>query len=446
MISDKKRDLFLKYLAKIYSQNPNLPVKEDTIYSELESFKIEDDKSSRIPKNNLVPVQTSLIKKFRNNIFGNNKYLVFENRLEKDDLDFYEEINNGMQIYIATDEKCVYKLCEMLFSFFLDNDIICQAKLNQTLGADCLSVCIPSNKVDLVLNYISTLEQSKEINYQPSNMPNPFLLNIGNTGITKKTDLSYTYIVSLLLKDYFENKRDTSTLDSVSSADFYTFICRVIEDCNSNPFMLNKYSNGHNESFLTIINLLKKNLNGTLTLEELFNCKEVKEEKGLYADIDKEIVLTLISRLEQLSDIKKMHKVVSKYCKTGDIRLFTRKKKIRETIADLYPAKIFKEIIEDIGFNALVEASSETLDKFGYEQLIYAINILLNSKEKALYLGGFTNQNNVRSKLGFVIPRDLLIECIKNKLALEEREFNSSEIAGMLNSYTEEKKSHLVIA
>ena len=71
-----------------------------------------------------------------------------------------------------------------------------------------------------------------------------------------------------------------------------------------------------------------------------------------------------------------------------------------------------KNIISDIGWKALIFAAKVTYDKYGEEQLFDAIKNVFNGDG----IIEFTNDNEARSRLGLVIPLQLLREVITCKL------------------------------
>ena len=83
-----------------------------------------------------------------------------------------------------------------------------------------------------------------------------------------------------------------------------------------------------------------------------------------------------------------------------------------------FTAKDTLEIISRIGYKALITASKTTYDKNGKEQLKTAIEELFNNKS----LLSFTNDDYTRSRLGLVIPKELLKKVIISKL--EEKNMN----------------------
>ena len=118
-----------------------------------------------------------------------------------------------------------------------------------------------------------------------------------------------------------------------------------------------------------------------------------------------------------------------KYIQTGEINLFTRKDVIRQIISKekFLPNKL-KEIISEMGWNALVSAAKETNEKYGKEQVIFGINTLINNHQ----ITGFTNDNNTRSYLGLIIPLNLLIEVIEKKVKEANTELTPDSITSIL--------------
>lgn len=454
MTNVEKRNLFLKYLAKIYSQNPDFPIFEDTIYRELTSFVIKDEKQRVIPKTNLVPVQTALGREYQKNTWNHSYFLIFENRNGSSDKDFYDKICKSIKLYISVDEKDVYQLSQKLFDFLLKENIVCQAKVAQEMRNDCLVARVETKedarKVTEYINSLKFIDKENKKEYTPVNRPNPFLLGEDKVSVTIDGRLSYNSVVSSLIRDYLQEKRNTNQMhqDNVSSEDFALYVSKILEMSKRDPSVANMYSKGENRSFLIVTNILKKNLENSLSFEELLDFQglhDVKENTIIpskYSEETKRTVKEIIARLGQKYDnLETLHKnILLEYFKSGNTRVFTRDYNIRNTIIDNYPPQVLKDIVSELGFDSLVNAAEETIKKYNYEQLVYAVHKLINSKEGQYDIDGFTNQNNVRSVLGYIAPGELLVETIKRRIEQNGKSYTDEDIASMLSYYIEEKR------
>ena len=157
---------------------------------------------------------------------------------------------------------------------------------------------------------------------------------------------------------------------------------------------------------------------------------------------EKQIVINIIAKLEEKYNLEEAHLRILTYFEKGNVNIFTRDYGIRKIIQERFTPVKLKEIISEIGFSALIDASYETLKKYDYNQLEYAIKILLKEIENKKSLEGFTNKNDVRSRLGFIIPELLLVEVMKSKASELGITPTAENIANMLNEYVNEKRNN----
>lgn len=420
---NNKREVFLKYLAKIYKQNPNLSICCDTIYYELSKFNSSncnnENEYQRIKDTNLLSVQVKLNNYFQNNsslnIFSNGYYLIIENRENKDTFSFYNIINNSIKIYIPIDSNSLYKFSIALINFLIKEKIIMQYRLAKEIRNDTIILNVYAKEDAIkVEKYFSELKIKSEIE------PNPFILQNNNLAFTLDKSLSYTSVLSKLLALYFEDKKRTNKLDLVNTDNLINFLTKqlkIMTGCAKTSVM-NKYkikSLKEYDSFVIISEIILKTLENKLTLEELFNYqnnKETSDFKEKECKGDKEKILYVIDRLSNIYNLNDVHLIIMKYIETGNKSLFSREENIRKVIIESFPPEKLKKIISEMGWNALISATYETYHKYGYDQSIYAINELLEKND----ISSFTNDNSTRSYLGMIIPIELLKNIIKEKL------------------------------
>ena len=123
--------------------------------------------------------------------------------------------------------------------------------------------------------------------------------------------------------------------------------------------------------------------------------------------------------------IHEVHDRIIKFIDTGDYTLFTRagEKNIRAIMYNNFTPRDTLEIISRIGYKALIDVSRITYKKNGEEQLFTAINELFNDGT----LVSFSNDDYARSRLGLIIPPELLKKVVVKKL--EENEMSISSIS-----------------
>lgn len=441
-----ERELFLRYLVDIYSQNPDLPILRDTIYVELLRFYICDGKQNRTPFDSLVGVQLKLKNKFGSDnginkyMSSNGDFLAIENRLGKNDDDYLSDIYNGIKLYVSVEADDIYKVSELLFNYMIDNGIVMQCKVSKEMRNDAL-VCRVTTKEDA----LKVSEYLNSLNYNSNVRPNPFLYDNGKVSIAIDGTLSYNVTLSRLLKEYLWLKRNNHTMEKGAqdkefsfSEDFGRFIMSQIEFLKSpqkKAFMdLYEIDNETKyKDFIRICELISNNLKDSLKIEELFGYQDDKNTRfdnseELVFEQDEDKILYIVNTLASYYSIDHVHELIMNFVKTGDYNIFTRdygglRNIIRNILENNFNKDDVKDIISNLGWRAFVSASRVTYDKYGEEQLFAAVKDVFNGAG----ILEFTNDNDVRSYLGLVIPYELLREVIISKL--EDNNMNISSIS-----------------
>lgn len=430
----EERELFLKYIVDVYFKNLNISVSSDIIYHELSRFNVNNGENSVIDNDSLIGVQLGLNNKFKNNSKVNTftsrdgYFWAIENRCGKEDKEFLSDMYNSIKIYISVDLENIYKISELLFNFMIKEKIVMQCKISKSMRNDAL-VCRVSGReaATKVCEYLESL------NYESKIKPNPFLMENGKTYMAMDGRLSYNYTLATLLKQYFNTKKSKKQLDGVSCEQFNKFVKEQIRMLGSGQrkYYIDLYGLNTEEKykdFMMICNLISKNLDNSLSLEQLYEYGDIrsltgKVEKNKYSKQDEDKILYVINGLTNYYSITDVHRIIMKYIETGDVKYFTRKDDIRTIVSDNFDANDVKKIISNLGYNAFVSASRITYDKYGEEQLFAAIKDLFNGDG----LKKFTNDYGARSRLGLVIPYQLLKEVIVSKLT--ENGLNVSSIS-----------------
>ena len=431
----EEREIFLKHLKDIYLQNPDLPISSETIYMELLKLAVIDGKKTEINFDGLVGVQVVLNNKYRNNTIVNTftssdgNFWAIENRMGKSDIEYLTDMYNGIKLYVPVQIDNLCKVAENLFNFMIKENIVMQCKISKEMRTDAL-VCRVRTKDDAIKisNYLDSLS------YKSNVRPNPFLYDNGNVCMAIDGTLSYNSIISRLLEQYLYTKRMTDTLDKVNSNDFNNFVKSQIEFLNSNQkkeFMDLYQINGEDQykDFVKIAKLLSENLEGSLTEEKLFSYQEhdyvrIGRSKENYFEQDDAKILYVINTLATYYSIDYVHKIIMGFIQTGKYNLFTRKigevGGVRAIIENNFSSNDVKRIISELGWKSLISASKVTYDKYGEEQLFAAIKNVFNGEG----ILEFTNDYEVRSRLGLVVPLELLKEVIVSKLNANDMNIN----------------------
>lgn len=436
-------EIFLEYLRDLYLQNPDLPILKDTIYVELVRFITTNGKKGSTSFDSLVGVQVQLNNKFRNNnkvntySSSNGDFWAIENRMGKNDDDFLAAMYNGIKLYIPVQADNLYKISESLFNFMINEGIIMQCKVSKEMRNDAL-VCRVKTKEDA----IKVSEYLSSIGYTSNVKPNPFLYDNGTLSMTIDGVLSFNSMVASVLKEYLYTRKMTHTLDSVSCKNFNNFVKSQIEFLNSNQkkaFMDLYQINGEEQyrDFITILKLLSENLSATLTTDKLFEYQDTDyvrlgSSKGVYFKQDEAKILYVINVLTSYYSVDYVHKMIMEFIKTNNYDLFTRKYGdyggVRTIIRNNFSSTDVKNIISDLGWKAFISASKVTYDKYGEDQLFAAIKNVFNGEG----ISEFTNDHEVRSYLGLIIPYELLKEVIVSKMHENDMSISTISLANLM--------------
>ena len=308
-----------------------------------------------------------------------------------------------------------------------------QSKIAKVLRSDAL-VCRVATVEDAkkVCDYLNNLNYKSKYRY------NSFLYENGKVGMTMDGNLSYNRTLSKLIKEYLILKKETNTLDNVSMDDLNRFINNQVELLKGDmkKYYMDLYQINSEEKykdFLMICNLVSKNLDNSLTLNELFKHQEIKKmnvnnDKKIYTKQDEDKILYVVNSLANYYSIEDVHEIIMKFICTGNVRFFTRRDDIRTIVSDNFTKEKFKNIISNLGWNAFLSACKVTCDKYGEEWLYNAIDEYLIGKR----ISGFTRDGNVRSRLGLIIPTDLLRSVINDKIKQKGVELDTFSVTSMV--------------
>lgn len=392
MTINEERELFLIAL-KNYFQTTNAKITKEKVYSLLVNSYINEGKVKLKKKESYVNIQLHLNEKFKNegkiNTFTapypTNDFLIIENRASDKDKDFKEELMNSTKLYVASDITNIYDLSSKIIKYIIKENIKVQIKIAKHSRTDAFVIRVIGEKeTNRLVEYINSLD------YQKGTKPNPLSLEIGRVNMTKDGRKSYNGRLGYYISEYLKEVKEEVSLSS-----FITYMHAQIS----------KIPKTDKDEYM-IVEIIIKNLEGTLTKEELQTYKvnplaKVNEE---IIEEDKTNILRLINRLNTYYSLDEAHARMEEYIKKKDINIFTRQNGIRRFVEDNISPTKMKAVLHEMGYNALLDAIEETLKKYDIKQVEKAIEEIL-TKEK---ISSLTNDNDVRSYLGFIIsPKEL---------------------------------------
>ncbi len=398
MTVNEEREVFLRTISSYFKKNSNIPLEQKNIYSYLASHTTKDGYLQGIPRESLVNVQLHLNEKYKglegiNTFTGpkpNNVFWVIENRGQMKDKNFYEDIKDSIKLYLPVDASNIYEVSTKVLDYIIKEGIHIQAKIAKNIRSDVFVIrVLDKDKLDKLLNYINSLD------YNSKSKPNPFALNVGRVSITKDGMMSYNTVLAEYITEYLKSEREEVTLENFKK--FMHKQINKIPSSNKNKYM--------------IVDLIIKNLENTLTLEELlsYNQKVVVDNRATQvSEEDKNNILRLINGLNVFYNLEETHKRIEMYLATGNINYFTRQNGIRKFVEEHLPVEQMRAALYEMGWSALVNSIDETYKKYGELQVIKAVERIVDVGS----IEGLTNTNNARSYLGFITSPELLQKII----------------------------------
>ena len=398
MTVNEEREVFLRTISSYLKKNSNIPLEKKYIYSYLASHTTKDGYLQGIPRESLVNVQLHLNEKYKglegiNTFTGpkpNNVFWVIENRGQMKDKNFYEGIKDSIKLYLPVDASNIYEVSTKVLDYIIKEGIHIQAKIAKNMRSDVFVIrVLDKDKLDKLLNYINSLD------YNSKSKPNPFALNVGRVSITKDGMMSYNTVLAEYITEYLKSEREEVTLENFKK--FMHKQINKIPSSNKNKYM--------------IVDLIIKNLENTLTLEELlsYNQKVVVDNRVTQvSEEDKNNILRLINGLNVFYNLEETHKRIEMYLATGNINYFTRQNGIRKFVEEYLPVEQMRAALYEMGWSALVNSIDETYKKYGELQVIKAVERIVDVGS----IEGLTNTNNARSYLGFITSPELLQKII----------------------------------
>lgn len=208
---------YLHFFAQIYKENPNMPIKEDSIYYYL----VRD----RDTKKAIMPFHQKWINDFKNT--PNIKVFVAEDWkyfCQFVNLDKNIPLNNELKLYIPVDAEHIDKAATDIFNYLAVNNIHHHSKIGRDERRDNIVVRLQNEK---------DLEPFRNFVHQNKNIrdgliqTNPFNINDGIIGYAADDKLSYNSVVTKLITNYLSEKRNNNNLDNVSYQDFFLYCSNI---------------------------------------------------------------------------------------------------------------------------------------------------------------------------------------------------------------------------
>ena len=163
---------FLKYYARIYNQNPNLPIVRDTIYHGLTTYGISDEEKKNKSIKYMFPKWI--------NYFKNSNLHVYESDMQKHFLQFHTSdgrtTEGHVKIYATFAKEDMESCVIRIFDYISKNNFATYSKVSDVVRADSIVLRMVNPKeADKVINFINNDQYLSG----KARKTNPFLMKVG---------------------------------------------------------------------------------------------------------------------------------------------------------------------------------------------------------------------------------------------------------------------------
>jgi len=403
-----------------------------------------------IPEN-LINIQIKLSSKYDNDkrlnrVDRKNNGIEFwgiENLCGKDNTDLKQKLFDGIKIYIPVEAEKICWITEQIINFTLIENIPMQIKVSKEMRNDAVTMRVIAKedalKIEDFLN--------RKLDYQTGINPNPFLYKQGKIAFTYDGNLSFNSTVSKLLNNYIISRKNKGLLEIVSADDFLNYIKehKTIINGQDKKFYCDYYNlidGSRYENFNKIIEILIKNIEGTMTLEGIFKMQEIERTNSYYYEITDErikLAYDIADTLENycikvLNKPEEQKKILQQFIYTGSFESFPENDNIRNNIRDNFTLELFKEVI----WTLIVRVLKDTCDKYGNLQYEAAITNLMYDSSEDLKL--LTNEKQNRSYLCKLASKNIIKKIIEDKVMQYNKNYTINDILDIMAEEIEKQK------
>lgn len=449
MNREQKINDFLKYFAKIFSQNPDLIISEDLIYAQLKLYNLtKEEINDGSIENNFI----NWGYRFSNNqnlvVFQSNSqpgFLQFQNRRNKDD--------NYVKLYLSYSKDKIYDCVNKIFDFISSNNMSTASKVAKALRSD--SLVLRMANFDDAIKVMDFINNDPELNFYAKET-NPFLIKNGKVGMAYDENLSYNATLAMLLSNYYNYCKNNNLLGNVSMYHFKEYVSlyysntfkninnlREFTRMNNFSKMSNRFNSVGDEivNYENIIKFIIMSLNENISIEQFRQCynncinKNNNEIMASYYNkslsngfISKESVeqqdVNIFNKYIEIASrkysVEEMLGYLNSYI-SGNITAITRDRDLRQLFKiHMTPKKIlaitnnnvslyinnylnqknvrndsnYQETLTSSYYDLFINACMATYNKYGRKQLYQAL--VSGTLGDYQY---FTNDNNYRDNL-----------------------------------------------
>ena len=285
---------------------------------------------------------------------------------------------NPIKIYLSVDYNYIYKYVNKLVKYL--KDIPFQLRVSSSIRNDNVIIRISSiEDLNNLLKYI------KEELFEGLQKPNPFCYVVDKCAITIDGNLSYNQIISSLVANYLNSKKED--VESINAIDFFNYVIDVYNDTFIN---LTSYSNikANNVSIFDdksivfyknilefILKSSEENFNTEMLLQHFNECNslnKLNKEKKKFNTYNMLVIYKSINR----DKIPESSDRLYKYVESNDANYLTSNGFIRMNMYLNNFRQNIKSILSDTNTTL-----TDLYDKFGIYEFDNKVDISKTSKD-----------------------------------------------------------------
>lgn len=452
MVNKDKISKFLELLKNKYKYKDIGKKNYSEIYIDLRSFNSFGDSSDNyIVPENLINVQIKLSSKYDNDkrlnrVDRKNNGIEFwgiENLCNEDVNKIREKLFDGIKIYIPIEAEKIYWITSQIIDYTLKENIPMQLKVSKEMRNDAVTMRVTTKEDALKMEKFL----NSNLQYQTSITPNPFLYKHGKIAFTYDGNLSFNSTVSKLLNDYIISKKNKGLLDTISADDFLNYIKKQKTIINGpyKKFYCDYYNlidSSRYENFNKIIEILIKNIEGTMTLDDVFKMQKIERKNSYDYEITDERIKKACDYADVLEDYcikilcnrEEKNRILEEFINTGSFEVFPENYNIRNNFRNDFTLDLFKEVI----WTLIIRATSDTYNKYGnfqYESVITNLMYDENIDFKIL-----TNDNGNRSYLCKLASKNIIRKLLKEKVVKHNKVYTINDMMNIISEQIEMNK------
>ena len=369
----EKIDYFLKYLAKIAIQNPNINFNayniEETIYNELKLYGTKEQEK-KIKLDEINGNKESCFSDWIHTFRETNGIDVFIQREWQYFCQFIswnpdaELQNYHIKMYIPLDAKHIRTGAKLIFNFLTNENISHISKIGKEITNDNIVIRLVNKEdAEKLMDFIKSNKYIQEGLLEP----NPFCFQKDGIALASDGNKSYNGTVAMAIKLYLGKCQSENNLEQVSYESFYDFLMNqyIMEFIEQIPTPLNEALNLNNnqqerENYKQILQLMIKCQRSDFSFNDFITHYE--------NTIPKETELLLIKAIDKMSkyyqDYGKGLNSVKAYILTGEQTYLTKENDLRfKILHSPMRNEIRKALIErNISLNDYIKEAFAKLD------------------------------------------------------------------------------------